>query len=48
MVRTLRTVPLGRAVDPRDLAGAILFLASCDSAAGAILPVDGGQHLHAR
>ena len=48
MVRTLRTVPLGRAVSPRDLAAAILFLAGCDSVTGAILPVDGGQHLGVR
>ena len=45
MARTLRTVPLGRPVNPRELADAILFLAGCGSATGAILPVDGGQHL---
>jgi len=45
MRRTLRSVPLGRAVSPADLAAAILFLAGCDSATGVILPVDGGQHL---
>ena len=48
MVRTLRTVPLGRPVEPRELAAAILFLVSCDAVTGAILPVDGGQHLHTR
>ena len=48
MVQTLRTVPLGRPVEPRELAAAILFLVSCDAITGAILPVDGGQHLHTR
>jgi NAD(P)-dependent dehydrogenase (short-subunit alcohol dehydrogenase family) len=42
----VRSIPLGRAGDPRDIADAVLFLAS-DAAAnitGAVLEVDGGSN----
>ena len=45
MEKTLPTVPLRRRVEPADLAAAVLFLAANDSITGAVLPVDGGQHL---
>lgn len=46
MKKTLQTVPLERPVDARDLAKAILFLASNNSITGEILFVDCGQHLN--
>lgn len=46
MARTLRLVPLGRAVPPEDIADAVLFLLKNESVTGSILFVDGGQHLY--
>lgn len=45
MVKTLKTVPLNRRVEPEDFAAAVCFLIGNDSITGAILPVDCGQHL---
>ena len=45
MLKTLRSVPLGRPVALDDLVKAVLFLAGCDSLTGAVLPVDCGMHL---
>jgi len=45
MTRTLKSVPLGRRVEVRDLADSVLFLMRNDSITGAILPVDCGQHI---
>ncbi|MCQ2378423.1 MAG: SDR family oxidoreductase [Victivallaceae bacterium] len=45
MENVVRRVALLRAVTTADFAQAVLFLAGCDSVTGAILPVDGGQHL---
>jgi len=44
----IASTPLGRAEEPRDLVGAVKFLASEDSSfvTGQILNVDGGVHLH--
>ena len=39
------TLPLKRPVDPRDIACAVVFLASAPSITGAALPVDCGQSL---
>jgi NAD(P)-dependent dehydrogenase (short-subunit alcohol dehydrogenase family) len=42
----VRSIPLGRAGDPRDIASAVLFLASADAShiTGAVLEVDGGSN----
>jgi 3-oxoacyl-[acyl-carrier protein] reductase len=42
----VRSIPLGRAGDPRDIASAVLFLASDDAShiTGAVLEVDGGSN----
>ncbi len=42
----VRSIPLGRAGDPRDIASAVLFLASADAAhiTGTVLEVDGGSN----
>jgi len=45
MRKTLESIPLHKAVSPQDLAEACVFLASNSSIAGALLPVDCGQHL---
>ncbi len=38
-------LPLGRTGEPADVARAVLFLAENDYLTGAVLPVDGGEHL---
>ena len=43
--RQTRALPLGRGPTPEEIAQAVLFLATAASVTGAILPVDGGQHL---
>jgi len=45
MEKTIAALPLRRRVEPDDLARAVLFLLSCDSVTGTVLPVDCGQHL---
>jgi 3-oxoacyl-[acyl-carrier protein] reductase len=42
----VRSIPLGRAGDPRDIANAVLFLASDDAShiTGTVLEVDGGSN----
>lgn len=45
MEKVLQSVPLRRPVNIADYADAVFFLAQCESVTGAILPVDGGQHL---
>jgi 3-oxoacyl-[acyl-carrier protein] reductase len=42
----VRSIPLGRAGDPRDIANAVLFLASADAEhiTGTVLEVDGGSN----
>ena len=42
----VRSIPLGRAGDPRDIANAVLFLASADAShiTGTVLEVDGGSN----
>jgi len=42
----LRSIPLGRAGDPRDIANAVLFLASAEAGhiTGTVLEVDGGSN----
>lgn len=48
MKTTLQKVPLGRKVEPADIADSVLFLANCRSITGTILYVDGGQHLNVK
>jgi pteridine reductase len=43
-----RRIPLGRAGDPSDVAGAVRYLADAPFVTGAVLPVDGGRHLSGR
>ena len=45
MEKTLKTLPLGRPVNPQDLANACLMLAGCSSMTGSVLFVDCGQSL---
>jgi NAD(P)-dependent dehydrogenase (short-subunit alcohol dehydrogenase family) len=44
--RLVDSIPLGRAGDPRDIAGAVLFLSSAEAGhiSGAVLEVDGGSN----
>jgi pteridine reductase len=41
-------IPLGRAGDPADVAGAVRFLAEASFVTGAVIPIDGGRHLSGR
>jgi pteridine reductase len=43
-----RRIPLGRAGEPSDVAGAVRYLADAPFVTGAVLPVDGGRHLSGR
>lgn len=43
--REARATPLGRAVDPAEIARSVLFLASARSVTGQMIAVDSGQHL---
>ncbi|MBR3708408.1 MAG: SDR family oxidoreductase, partial [Lentisphaeria bacterium] len=45
MEKTLKTVPLARRVEVEDIAQTALYLATNRSVTGAIVAVDGGQHL---
>jgi pteridine reductase len=44
----VRRIPLGRAGEPADVAGAVRYLADAPFVTGAVLPVDGGRHLSGR
>ncbi len=37
--------PLGRGVQPEDIAEAVIYLARAKAVTGAVLHVDGGEHL---
>lgn len=43
--RQARSVPLGRATAPREIADAALYLVSSPSVTGQMLALDGGQHM---
>jgi NAD(P)-dependent dehydrogenase (short-subunit alcohol dehydrogenase family) len=43
--RQTAALPLGRGPTAEEVAGAIVFLATAASITGALIPVDGGQHL---
>ena len=43
--REVSTLPLGRAVDPDDIADAVLYLARARNVTGQMIAVDAGQHL---
>ena len=44
-LREAGAIPLQRAIDPREIAAAVLFLAEARSVTGQMIAVDGGQHL---
>jgi NAD(P)-dependent dehydrogenase (short-subunit alcohol dehydrogenase family) len=46
--RLVRTIPLGRLGDPKDVTEAIRFFLSCDFVTGTTVVVDGGQLVRAR
>jgi NAD(P)-dependent dehydrogenase (short-subunit alcohol dehydrogenase family) len=41
-----RATPLGRAVTPKEIADAVVFLLAAPSVTGQMIAVDGGQHLN--
>jgi NAD(P)-dependent dehydrogenase (short-subunit alcohol dehydrogenase family) len=41
-----RSTPLGRAVTPKEIADAVVFLLAAPSVTGQMIAVDGGQHLN--
>lgn len=43
--RQAASVPLKRGPSPEDIAAAVVYLARAKSVSGAIVPVDGGQHI---
>ncbi len=43
--REVQALPLGRAVDPDDIADAVLYLARAHNVTGQMIAVDAGQHL---
>ena len=43
--RQAQTLPLGRGPTPRDVADAVVYLASAASVTGVTIAVDGGQHV---
>lgn len=45
MAQEAAGVPLGRAVDPREIAEAVLFLVRARAVTGQMLAVDSGQHI---
>ncbi|MGO9673251.1 MAG: SDR family oxidoreductase [Methylocella sp.] len=44
-LREVQGLPLGRAVDPDDIADAVLYLAKARNVTGQMIAVDAGQHL---
>jgi NAD(P)-dependent dehydrogenase (short-subunit alcohol dehydrogenase family) len=44
-LREVQGLPLGRAVDPDDIADAVLYLAAARNVTGQMIAVDAGQHL---
>jgi NAD(P)-dependent dehydrogenase (short-subunit alcohol dehydrogenase family) len=47
-LREVRGLPLGRPVDPDDIADAVLYLAKARNVTGQMIAVDAGQHLEWR
>lgn len=45
MSKVLKSVPSGKRIAPEDLAATLLYIIANDSLTGAVIPVDGGQHL---
>lgn len=44
----IRTCPLGRAIQPAEVADAVVYLATASAVSGVVLPVDGGWSASAR
>ena len=45
MSKVLKSVPTGKRVEPEDLVRTIHYIIENDSLTGAVIPLDGGQHL---
>ncbi len=45
MSKVLKSVPTGKRIEPDDLVKTVLFIIENDSLTGAVIPLDGGQHL---
>ena len=45
MSKVLKSVPAGKRVEPDDLVKTVLYIIENDSLTGAVIPLDGGQHL---
>ena len=45
MSKVLKSVPAGKRVEPADLVKTLLYIIENDSLTGALIPLDGGQHL---
>ncbi len=45
MSKVLKSVPAGKRIEPEDLVKTVLYIIENDSLTGAVIPLDGGQHL---
>ena len=45
MSKVLKSVPSGKRIEPEDMVKTLLYIIDNDSLTGAIIPLDGGQHL---
>ena len=45
MSKVLKSVPTGKRIEPDDLVKTVLYIIENDSLTGAVIPLDGGQHL---
>ena len=45
MSKVLKSVPSGKRIEPEDMVKTLLYIIENDSLTGALIPLDGGQHL---